>query len=352
MKKRNIILIHALYWFYIINQSLFPMYIGKLEEAAWVGNRYLADVAVSILMNIVYFYTIYFSFPKIVAIRNKILLFACAVFLIFTIVAVTLPLELGFWKYIWHAPEKELIFQWVWVWNTLRMVIIIGIYAILIRYLINAIEGQKLRDELINQRQAGELALLKSQVNPHFLFNTLNNIYSLVYHKSEEAPEAVMKFSLIMRYVLHDANAESVHLEQETEYIRSYIELQKLRIKQPGFVELHVEGSTDTMIAPMLLIPFIENAFKHGSRNHQPGIVIHLHAENNLIRFEISNFFRKHPQITEKQSGGIGLPNIRRRLELIYPGRHELTIREENDQFKVILIIKNQDKPQEMNYPV
>jgi LytS/YehU family sensor histidine kinase len=255
--------------------------------------------------------------------------------------AVTLPLELGFWKYIWHAPEKELIFQWFWVWNTLRMVIIIGIYAILIRFLINAIESQKLKDELINQRQASELALLKSQINPHFLFNTLNNIYSLVYTKSEEAPEAVMKFSSIMRYVLNDANAESVPLEKEIEYIRSYIELQKLRVKQQDFVSFRVEGNIDATIAPMLLIPFIDNAFKHGSRNHQPGIDIQLYAENHFIRFEISNYLRKHPQTTEGQISGIEVSNIRRRLELMYPNRYELAIREENDQFRVVLTIRN-----------
>lgn len=341
MKKRNVILIHLLYWFYLINQSLFPIYIGKLEATAWVGNRYLTEVAVSLVMNVIYFYTIYFTFPKILSIKNKILLFISAIVLIFLIIAVTLPMELGFWKYIWHAPEKELIFQWVWVWNTLRMVIIIGIYAILIRYLIDAIESQKLRNELINQRQAGELALLKSQMNPHFLFNTLNNIYSLVYSKSEEAPEAVMKFSSIMRYVLNDANAERVPLEKEIEYIRSYIELQKLRIKQQDFVSLRVEGNTDTTIAPMLLIPFIDNAFKHGSRNHQPGIEISLFADNNLIRFEVCNYLRKHLQTTEGQFSGIALSNIRRRLELMYPNRHELIIKEENDQFKVILMIRN-----------
>jgi sensor histidine kinase YesM len=150
-----------------------------------------------------------------------------------------------------------------------------------------------------------------------------------------------MKFASIMRYVLSDANAENVHLEQEIEYIRSYIELQKLRVKEPGFVSLEIEGSTDAIIAPMLLIPFVENAFKHGSRNHQPGIIIHLYADNHLIRFEVSNYLRKHPQIAEKHSGGIGLSNIRRRLELIYPDRHKLTIKEEEDQFKVILIIKS-----------
>jgi two-component system, LytTR family, sensor kinase len=349
MKKKNIVLVHLLYWFYIINQSLFPMYVGKIDAEAFIDNRYLSDVSISLLLNILSFYIIYFAFPKIASIRNKIVILVASLSLVFVVMGIRLPIDWCFWKYIAHLPEKELAFQWVWVWNELRLVIINGIYAILIRFMINAFEGQKLRDELINQRQASELALLKSQVNPHFLFNTLNNIYSLVYNKSEEAPEAVMKFSSIMRYVLGDANAENVHLEQEIEYIRSYIELQKLRIKHPGFVSLDIEGSTDAIIAPMLLIPFVENAFKHGSRNQQPGILIHLYADNYLIRFEVSNYLRKHPQIIEKQSGGIGLSNIRRRLELLYPGTHELTIKEVDDQYKVILIIKRQVKEPHQN---
>jgi two-component system, LytTR family, sensor kinase len=341
MKKKNIILIHILYWFYIINQSLFPMYIGKIEDSQIIGGQYLNDVAISLFLNVLSFYAIYFAFPRIAAMKNKILVFVAAVIMIFIIMGVRLPIDWCFWKYIGHLPEKEMVFQWVWVWNELRLVVITGIYAILIRFMINAFETQKLRDELINQRQAGELALLKSQVNPHFLFNTLNNIYSLVYNKSDEAPEAVMKFSSIMRYVLYDASAESVLLEKEIEYLRSFIELQKLRFKQPEFVLLNIDGNTDGItIAPMLLIPFVENAFKHGSKNHQPGITIHLHIENHLIRFEVSNYIRNNQQTTEKQFGVLGLSNLRRRLDLIYPGKYNLVIKEENDQFFVNLLIE------------
>jgi LytS/YehU family sensor histidine kinase len=220
------------------------------------------------------------------------------------------------------------------------MVVITGIYSILIRYMINAFEAQKIRDELINQRQASELALLKSQVNPHFLFNTLNNIYSLVYQRSDEAPEAVMKFSSIMRYVLYEANAEKVLLDREIEYLKSYIELQKLRIRQADFVSMEIIGETgEITVAPMMLIPFVENAFKHGSKNHQPGIIIRLVAESRMIRFEVTNYIKKSQLQHEKQDGGLGLANIRRRLELIYPGKHNLEIILNDEQFQTILFL-------------
>jgi two-component system LytT family sensor kinase len=341
VKKKTIILIHALYWFYIINQSLFPMYIGKLEEANIVGSQYFKDIFISLFLNALSFYVVYFTFPGIAAIKNKIVVVLLSLALILVLMGTRLPIDWYFWKFFGNLHEKEMLFQWAWVWNELRLVIVTGIYAVLISFMIKAIESQKFRDELVNQRQAGELALLKSQVNPHFLFNTLNNIYSLVYHKSDEAPEAVMKFSSIMRYVLYDSTAEKILLDKEIEYLKSYIELQKLRIKEPDFVYLKVEGNFDgIVIAPMLLIPFVENAFKHASKDYHPGITIMLYSEKQQIRFEVSNFKQKEIQTVEKPFSGIGLSNIRRRLEMIYPGRHVLEIKTENDQYKVKLFIQ------------
>ena len=222
------------------------------------------------------------------------------------------------------------------------MVIIIGIYAVLIHFMINWFESQKLRDELINQQQAGELALLRSQVNPHFLFNTLNNIYSLVYRKSDDAPAAVMKLSSIMRYMLYDSAAEKVPLEKEIEYLKSFIELQNLRVKYPDFVSLNIEGDTSgRFIAPMLLISFVENAFKHGSKNHQPGINIQLSVLNEQIKFEVLNYLKKTEPVNDEPPTGKGLANIRRRLELIYPDKHKLLISKEEDTFRINLEINN-----------
>lgn len=250
------------------------------------------------------------------------------------------PVELMFWKHFGNMPVKELIFKWIYVWNNLRLVIIIGIYAILIWYLINAFESQKFKQELINQRQAGELALLRSQVNPHFLFNTLNNIYSLVYKKSDEAPEAVMKLSSIMRYMLYDATNDKVPLEQEIEYLKSFIELQKLRIENPDFVSLHIEGNAEGhFIAPILLISFVENAFKHGSKKHIPGVIIRLLITKDRLNLEVVNYLKKATLLINEPETGIGLSNISRRLALIYPGKHSLLISKEAEIFRVNLEI-------------
>lgn len=340
MKKQNIILIHILYWFYIINQMLFPIYVGMPESATMMENEYVMDVIITLLLNVLVFYAVYAAFPVIFFMKNKLLLAGTLVLMVLFLIGVRLPVSWIFWKYIGHSPGYEMKFEWVWVWNEVRMVVITGIYSVLIRFMIKMFETQKLRDELINQRQASELALLRSQVNPHFLFNTLNNIYSLVYQKSDEAPEAVMKFSSIMRYVLYDSTSDKVFLEKEIEYLRSYIELHELRFKKPGLVSLSIEGRTEGItIAPMLLITFVENAFKHGCKNRQPGIVISLRIEEGNIRFEVCNYINRNQKTQDEIYSGIGLTNLKRRLELIYPGKYNLEIDGDEEQYKVNLLI-------------
>jgi LytS/YehU family sensor histidine kinase len=240
-------------------------------------------------------------------------------------------------------PGKDLIINQAWVWNELRLVIIFGIYAILINFTLRLFETQKLKADLINQNQASELALLRSQINPHFLFNTLNNIYSLVYKKSDDAPQAIMKLSSIMRYTLYDSNTDRVLLEKEVEYLKSFIELQQLRLKTENFVEFNIIGSLEgKMIAPMVFISFVENAFKHGSKKVQsPCIIINLSVDEYKTLFEVINYSKATDIINKDIAGGIGLQNIKRRLELLYKEKYKLEINNQDEKFIVKLEIDN-----------
>ncbi|MBK6965315.1 MAG: histidine kinase [Bacteroidales bacterium] len=342
MKRKNILLIHFLFWFYIINQALFPIYIGQMDQAYLISYKYLMDILITTLMNAFSFYLIYCTFPNILKIRPKITAVMAAITALVFITAFRTSTEYLLWKISFSASEKEMVFKWVYMWNNFRLVIITGTYAVLIRFMIKAFEARKLKDELINQQQASELALLRSQINPHFLFNTINNIYSLVYRKSDEAGEAVLRLSSIMRYMLFDATTDKVPLEKEVEYLKSFIELQKLRIRNHDFVSLKLAGDTGgRFIAPMLLISFVDNAFKHGSRKHHPGIIIDLSTERDLVSFEVVNYLKKGTLTIEEHSSGSSLVNIRRRLELIYPGRHKLVITGDEDTFKINLKIFN-----------
>ena len=143
--------------------------------------------------------------------------------------------------------------------------------------------------------------------------------------------------------MLYDATTDKVLLEKEIEYIQSFIQLQKLRSRQSNFAEFTIQGNINgCTIAPMLLIPFVENAFKHGSKNApHPGIRIALLCEPDQLSFEVINQIRKNTIASKDQTGGIGLPNIKRRLELLYPGKYNLTIKEEQNVYCVKLIIRN-----------
>jgi len=224
----------------------------------------------------------------------------------------------------------------------IRGSLVFGLYALFISFIIAWYLTQKQKAELINQNQASELALLRSQINPHFLFNTLNNIYSLVYKKSDNAPEAVMKLSSIMRYMLYDAIEDKVLLEKEIEYLKSFIELQELRLMNKNFVSFDIHGQLEgRTIAPMILMPFIENAFKHGSKQvKSPGIIVDLTINQQTIIFSVSNYLSKNNS-EKDEAGGIGIHNINRRLELIYPGKHRLEIKKTEDMFFIKLEIDN-----------
>ena len=337
MKRKIKILIHVIYWFYMINQFLYPWYINKTESYFWT------DTALNFGLSLINFYAFYFILPFLIKNRNIFLSIFTGALLLFIIAVARYYIEVLFWKDIIHLPQKEMLNIHEWFYAGLRLSIISGAYAILIKFAIDWFDTQKLKAELVNQTQSSELALLRSQVNPHFLFNTLNNIYSLVCKNSPDAPEAIMKLSSIMRYMLYDANTDVVLLEKEIEYLESFIELQKLRIRYKDFVELRIEGEVgNKTVAPMLLIPFVENAFKHGSKTGpSPGIRIHLVATPHQLLFEVTNHLKKNFLGSKDTIGGIGLNNITRRLEILYPGKYVLETTQDNDLYKVKLLIQS-----------
>lgn len=311
-----------------------------VEQSALINNKYEKDLLVTTILNIISFYSVYFAFPVLFKLKNRFIAILAGITITLGISAIRAPIEFAFWKHFGGVKETEIFFNSVYFWNNFRLTIIIGIYSILISFMISWFDAQKLKNELINRQQAGELALLRSQINPHFLFNTLNNIYSLVYKKSDEAGAAVMKLSSIMRYMLYDTPTEKVSLDKEIDYLKSFIELQLLRIKHSDFVVFNIEGVIDgKSIAPMLLISFVENAFKHGSKNHNPGIIIQLTTLTDRISFQVVNYIKKTSLPHNSMDSGIGLSNIRRRLELIYPEKHDLKIYRSEDTYKVNLEI-------------
>lgn len=187
---------------------------------------------------------------------------------------------------------------------------------------------------LENERLHAELNFLKLQINPHFLFNTLNSIYSQAHFKSEQTEHSILKFSRIMRYVLYDSAAEKIPLIQDLEYISNYIDLQQLRLSKNITIHYDVSGPVNGLsIAPLLLITFIENAFKHGISYTAPSeIKIAIAVTGNDLSLTVGNAIT---QSSRESAGGVGLINARRRLDVIYPGRHLLDVIE-NDHLYIV----------------
>jgi two-component system, LytTR family, sensor kinase len=201
------------------------------------------------------------------------------------------------------------------------------------------LNAEKKARQIEARRMAMELSFLRSQINPHFLFNTLNSIYSLALMKSEQTADAVMKLSDIMRYITEDANTDMVPLIKEVNSIRYYVELQKIRLGATVDIELEIIGEIpDFTIPPLILMPFVENAFKYGiGPEEQTSIHIRLQAGNGVLVFSTVN--RVVWAGKQMNTTGLGISNTRQRLEQIYPGKYKLDIAENNKVFVVKLYI-------------
>ncbi len=205
-------------------------------------------------------------------------------------------------------------------------------------------ELQRINKQIVEtekERIDNELQSLKSQINPHFLFNSLNVIYSLTLNNDKATPEVVLKLSDILRYVIYDSTKEKVLLSSELSLLQKYIDLQKYRVENEASISLTSEIDYDAKVAPLIFLTLLENSFKHGIKSDIKDVFIKakLYSNKKRIYFEIENNKSEKPLNTQKPSG-VGLENIRKRLALEYPDKHKLKIQDKNNRFKVYLEIE------------
>ncbi len=201
-----------------------------------------------------------------------------------------------------------------------------------------ALHREKEAAVLKSENLQSELKFLKSQINPHFLFNALNNIYTLSMIKSEKTPEMILKLSDMLRYILYDCQEDKVSLQKEIDYIWNYVGLQKLKEKHSRLIEIDISADGQLKIAPMLLIPFIENAFKHGDIfvTDSGWMNIKLSTDSRHLRFSVCNSLPDR-EFTKDRAGGIGLKNVQKRLDMLYKDAYELKIDKIEKEFRVDL---------------
>ncbi len=326
-------MLHFMVWGFLITLFTFVATAG-FDASKGV---YILFISLSLLNIGIFYSNLYLLIPLTLDKRKFFIwMFGCLMIMI-----IFLAIRYGFTFYMYKlsglkmiAKEKEFFFSEPEK-ALFSNFIINGFFIFLstvYKFTVDWFFNEKEKSDLEKQRLTAELAFLKSQINPHFLFNSLNNIYSLAYQKSDATPNAILKLSEIMRYMLYESNDHRVSLEKEIVYLNSFIELQKLRFKGKAFVDLEVEGNISELnIVPLILISFVENAFKHGLATDEDN-PIHINIavfENNLL-FTIKN---KKNTLNKDETGGIGMANVQRRLELTYPNNYKLTVENREHEY-------------------
>lgn len=333
MKTIKIVSIHILCWVLVL---------GYFYGGAIIEGVTLRQSAFSISMNfiqLIEFYICYlWVYPKFLK-KNKTLqlitgiIFTIAIFIgLRYLIEEVLYLKLfGFHNYAegttaWHYISDNIY------WSLAYIVLPAAVYGIEQSFKSEQV-NRKLKEEVVK----AELSFLKSQINPHFLYNTLNYVYSLAIPVSDQLANAVLRLSDLMRYTLNDSPDGKVSLDKEVEYLESYVALFKMRFEPKFYVDFTTDGITDQKIASLILIPFVENAFKHGVVNDEAQPVrIKLKVQNKRLSFVVSN---KISHAQKDHSSGVGMVNIHRRLDLIYPEKHELLISNNGNTYKSTLIL-------------
>ena len=345
---------HWLAWLVLHFISFLPQLVNMNISALW--ESFLFNHFVLVTINFLLFYIVaFYIMPRMATLQKKWLwLVASSLLLAIIVTYLKFRLQIPFTEYLMNKspmfnkfsrkPLEESLgffsyrFRTYFQLNILTNVSVV-VVAFAYRLLLLWFQQEKLRKELENQKLQAELSFLKMQVNPHFLFNALNNIYSLsVMEKSTKTGQSVMKLSELMRYVLYEKeDAENrVSLDKEIRHINSYIDLEKLRHPGDVYINFSIEGDTNgKRIVPLLLFPLIENACKHGIlTDAQKPVDINLKITDHKLNFSIENSVNSYQK---DQVGGIGIPNVQKRLDLIYGKKYTLDLSKTADRFIVNL---------------
>jgi len=333
MKRRWQIFWHAFFWVFIIS---FCLAITRNNTKLTINDLLIIIVLYGVI-NISLFYLNYLVFIPRLLDKKRYGLFALAIIIALIVYGLgKYGVAIFFRQYmIIHVKAKAVSFVSYFL-STVFTSLSFLFFSTILKFSVDWFLNERIRRDLENQRLSAELAFLKSQINPHFLFNSLNSIYSLAYQRSETTPEAILKLSEIMRYMLYECNDNRVELSKELQYVQNYIDLQKIRFGKKAFIDYKIEGKVASQqIVPLILIAFVENAFKHGvASTQQTPICILIEVDEEHLRFFIQN---KKNTNNRDEAGGIGLNNVKRRLDLLYPGKYNLEISDETDTYTVEL---------------
>lgn len=325
MKKSIEIFVHIFFWiiFTVFVFMLSKIYLQANPDAPF-SQHLLYVVFLELIMGLILFYITFFGIKWVE--KKKLSLIIFSFILLVLLVFFALPsMKFGVWQ----------------VMSSVIPHLILILLALIFRKFSDTIRLEQEKQFLILQNTKSELALLKMQLSPHFLFNTLNNIDYLVSYDTEKASSSISKLGAILRYMIYDTEAEKIPLSKELKYIEDYIDLLRLRTSGKNYLNYKISGQISNLqIAPMLFMPLVENAYKHSSTKEGENIVdIRIEIVNNKLQFNINNEYDSSLK-SQTPEGGLGLNIVKRRLELIYPGRHSFKKFEEQNRYKIELILE------------
>lgn len=324
---------HGLFWTTLFIILFLLDYSPGINWWFLLGNALINLVFFAVLVYFNLFYLIPRYLAQHVLLYLVLVLAACAIVTPIRILVLYL-------KFSGQAEWQQALVSTQW--NLYAGSVLVTLTSTVLRVITDWWRYQQEKQILQTQTIQSELRFLKSQINPHFLFNTLNNLYALTLKKSDKAPEIVLKLSEIMRYMLYECNERQVPLEREVQYIQNYLDLERLRQPKGSDIQFIIEGHvSNQLIAPLIFVPFLENSFKHGLNHQTRGggyVRLRLRVEGKQLEFFIENNKPDTPPPPNK-SGGIGLVNVRQRLDLLYPGRYALQIQDEFNRYAVFLRI-------------
>ncbi|MGN7723528.1 sensor histidine kinase [Chitinophaga sp. 22620] len=300
---------------------------------------------------LVAYVNMYVLFPRFF-LRKKYAAYAVlAILLLFTGSLINRLIQEKVFEPVFYPDStyRESVFVWYMIFKGMLWFLSpVLLFTLVVKIFSQWFTQEQRHQETVREKLEAELNFLKAQVHPHFLFNTLNNLYALTLQSSPSASRVVLKLSELMSYMLYDSRADSISLDKEITHIRNYVELEKLRYSQPLEVSFNVSGDVSgRRIAPLLLIPFVENAFKHGVSNETNAVwvTIDVKVKDGMLSVKVENSHTDSilQPAAPAEKNGIGLQNVVRRLHLLYPGTHTLELKKEPGRYTVDLKIKMEE---------
>lgn len=338
--RNRVALVHISFW--LVYLSFFFYQISNFRrgrEIDWEQATIVGGVQLLITITVAYI-NYFFVLPRFLE-HKKIWRYLLE-FLIPFVILITLRVHFVRFLIDGYTHQRPYFYSTFYIVEVCVITLFITFFIAMLKFAADWFELAARQRENENQQLTAELNFLKAQINPHFLFNTLNNLYYLAYTKSANTTEVISKLSQMMRYMIYDTNHALVPLAKEIEYMRNYISLERLRLNDQIPIKLEIEGNSEgVLITPLIFITFLENAFKHGVSNNFPKAWVNVRMKlvENECLYEVENSKIPTTKPESEEKSGIGLQNVKRRLELSYPERHTLAIDNTAERYLVKLKI-------------